>query len=521
MTAARRRTAGAQLTHRQWFVVHSWLGLKFAILLSVILLSGTIATLSHEIHWLVEPKLRVNPQAERVSWGSIAQVVSETYPNRQIVIIGPQIGPHFAVQVMTFTPEQAIRYVYVDPYTGKVTGDSHGYNIQLFLRHLQLYLFLGVRGIYIVSFFSFFLLTSLVTRLISYKKFWRGFFRAPRRRDSRTFWGDLHRLSGVWGSWFILVIAVTGSWYFVEQGLSDAGAGVRTPSALVSDDALNIAAQVLDESGRVRRISIDEAVAIAKIAIPNLKVTAITVPADVGAPIRVKGHTAAVLVRDSANAVYIDPYSGNVLYAHTAKTIGVGLRLTNTANPLHFGSFGGLFTKLIWFVFGLMLSGMAISGAYIWTRRTAKKFMEKAGAPPTMGRWKYLNVAPLIPIIILATGSIDSVGPRHWGGPAFEPKALGDCSVHLLADRSFEPDTDVTLTARFNDRCGERFRRVRASVGAPDSVIEDAPSIYGHLGLPLFSVRTAAELNASSVLILEAESWQGERLRAVWPIGHS
>ena len=39
--------------------------------------------------------------------------------------------------------------------------------------------------------------------------------------------------------------------------------------------------------------------------------------------------------------------------------------------PLHTGDFGGLWIKLIWFFFGLVLSMMVLSGLLIWTTRTA------------------------------------------------------------------------------------------------------------------------------------------------------
>ena len=42
------------------------------------------------------------------------------------------------------------------------------------------------------------------------------------------------------------------------------------------------------------------------------------------------------------------------------------------ADPLHYGTIGGIWTKAIWFLFGLLLSGMSITGFMIWGSRTVK-----------------------------------------------------------------------------------------------------------------------------------------------------
>jgi uncharacterized iron-regulated membrane protein len=44
----------------------------------------------------------------------------------------------------------------------------------------------------------------------------------------------------------------------------------------------------------------------------------------------------------------------------------------SVTDPLHYGTIGGLWTKAIWFVFGLLVSGMAISGFMIWGSRTLR-----------------------------------------------------------------------------------------------------------------------------------------------------
>jgi uncharacterized iron-regulated membrane protein len=46
--------------------------------------------------------------------------------------------------------------------------------------------------------------------------------------------------------------------------------------------------------------------------------------------------------------------------------------VTESMRPLHTGDFGGLWVKMIWFVFGLVLTLMVLSGLLIWSKRTAQ-----------------------------------------------------------------------------------------------------------------------------------------------------
>ena len=68
----------------------------------------------------------------------------------------------------------------------------------------------------------FLLLITLVTSFVVYKKWWRGFTKPLRKRDARTWWGDFHRLAGVWSLWFAALITLTSIWYFVESLGGDA-----------------------------------------------------------------------------------------------------------------------------------------------------------------------------------------------------------------------------------------------------------------------------------------------------------
>ncbi|QYU71247.1 PepSY domain-containing protein [Leptolyngbya sp. 15MV] len=69
--AARR--AAPPKAARTWWVVHQWVGLKLSLFLSFIMFTGTLAVVSHEIDWLLQPSLRVAPSTAQgpVAWERI------------------------------------------------------------------------------------------------------------------------------------------------------------------------------------------------------------------------------------------------------------------------------------------------------------------------------------------------------------------------------------------------------------------------------------------------------------------
>ncbi|WP_206193731.1 PepSY domain-containing protein, partial [Pseudomonas viridiflava] len=67
----------------------------------------------------------------------------------------------------------------------------------------------------------------------------------------------------------------------------------------------------------------------------------------------------------------INPYDGEVAAAHLLSDRSKLEFVTESMRPLHTGDFGGIWIKLIWAFFGLVMSMMVLSGLLIWTKRTA------------------------------------------------------------------------------------------------------------------------------------------------------
>ena len=370
------------------FWLHNLLGVQLSLFLAFVCLTGTIATVAHEIEWLYKPEVRATaftPGAE--DWGALWEAAERAYPDTTLTGIGSYDRSHAAYFAKSVAARDAVGVdftIYVDPGSGRVTGHEYGRSLQDAMRALHYYLFIPRDvGFYLVTSLGFVLLGSLVTGLIVYKKFWRGFFKQPRlKRNLRTLMGDLHRLGGVWSIWFVAIIALTSIYYFFEWS----GLDWNSDTPQVPDTNFVETASAAD---------IARWTAMARAAKPGLAITAVALPYGPGDPVIVQGHWQAMLVRERADAVFIDPVTDRIVGHRTAHTMGAGERIVHTVDPLHFGTFGGLVTRLIWALFGLVLTGLAVSGAYIYAKRTKAALGSRRPLAMLdyLGAWKWPSVA--------------------------------------------------------------------------------------------------------------------------------
>jgi len=351
--------------------LHGLLGFWLCLVLGWICLLGTLTTMGHYLDWLADPALRVSVPAgtepgQYASWGQIEAAIKRENPGWTIQrMVAPQ-GTRFAAEVRAQSADGKPRLLYVDPYRATVTGEAPRETIQFTLRqlHRQFYLpTIGKNiniGVYITTAFSLVMLTMLVTGLVIYPTFWRGLFRLRLRQGTGPLLNDLHRLVAGWSLWFLLSVSLTGMWYFTERALSDAGLWHERPSprAVAAPGAM---------------LPLDELLAVARQAFPALDVNTIYYPRRNGDPLRLEGQADTLMVRDRANQVFLDPKSGAVLQVERIAEKGFWQRWDMTVNPLHYGDFAGLWSRLIWFVFGLGLTMLVFSGAWMYWRALRKE----------------------------------------------------------------------------------------------------------------------------------------------------
>lgn len=387
---------------RLWWAVHQWVGLKLSLFLAFILFTGTLAVLSAEIDWLLHPTLRVAPSSVEgpPRWDLIAEN-SARYPGvATINYIARPTARAFAVRVAFQRTDESRGYLHVHPTTGKVQGEQSFVDAQRLLRNLHRHLNLPVKyGIPIVCSLAILLLISLVTSFVVYRKWWRGFFKPIRWRDVRTAWGDFHRLAGVWSLWFVALIALTGLWYLVEQ-LGGEAPGLPEPTSEVA--ALPSGAAATSAADRLA-----VSLAAARRADPTLVVESVQFPDEKSGAFVFQGQRSAWLVRPRANAIWVDGASARAVMISDGGDLGVHQRISEMADPLHFGTFAGYWTRIPWFLFGLLMTGLALSGAAIYSHRIAHSARVAVARRPIMsgvwlgmGGWRWLS------LILVITGGV-------------------------------------------------------------------------------------------------------------------
>ncbi|MGN8259586.1 PepSY-associated TM helix domain-containing protein [Pseudomonas sp. SMSB3] len=359
-----------------WFLVHSWLALPIWFFVLIVCFTGMLAVVSQEIVWLANPDVRASKPdgaTQRLSFQQVFDALHQAEPDMAINSISQPDGSHFALRVDVTRADGSSPTLYVNPYTGVIQGKMPDFNFEAFTRALHGWWLVPFTsgfswGWYMVSLLGLPMLASLVTGLVVYKKFWKGFFKPVRLgQGARIFWGDVHRLAGVWSIWFIAVISITSIWFLIRAILFDNQITISS-EPIVPVIAREQVPQSSD-GGPAPRIDLDEAARIAGLAIPSLDITSVSLPATAYSHIEMGGRGWYPLMFQSAS---VNPYTRAVDSQFLLSDRSALEFVTESMRPLHTGDFGGLVIKLVWFFFGLVLTLMVFSGLLIWTKRTAQ-----------------------------------------------------------------------------------------------------------------------------------------------------
>lgn len=282
--------------------------------------------------------------------------------------------PYLVNAVIFSTAKAPFGIAYVNQYTGKVQELNYGLNFISFMRSLHGWLLFPWQssysvGYYLVSGMAILMLMSLITGLVIYKNFWKSFTQPKIRfnQGRKTLLTDLHRLAGVWSIWFLVVMSLTGLWYLLQAILW------HNDIEFYHEPKILTAAEVPAAGQKhTAPYSLEDALVIAKQTLPELEPAYIMMPEHNRDLYRISGSGDSVFFDQYSYTVLVNPWTGAVTDVHTPAQMAALEVISHIADPLHYGTIGGIWTKIIWFLFGLLLSGMSITGFMIWGSRTIK-----------------------------------------------------------------------------------------------------------------------------------------------------
>lgn len=361
----------AKLSNRFWFQLHGWFSLPIWLIFCFVCLTGTVTVLSHELTWLTNPDARAtNPQnLPAKPPAEIVEIVQLAYPSAAITM-ALTFEPYLVNAVMFTDHNKPVAIAYVNQYTGEIQEINEGMTFINFMRSLHGWLLFPWQngysvGYYLVCAMAFVMLGALITGLIIYKNFWRAFTQPKLRlhQGKKTILADLHRLAGVWSIWFLIVMSATGLWYLVQAILWHADIDIEPHDPIV-------AVQDLPSNLQTPKIDFAAAMQMAQQRFPDFKPSYLMLPEHNRGMYTLVGGGDHIFYDQYAYHLSINPWTGEIAKAKSPETMTPLQTVMHIADPLHYGTIGGIWTKIIWFIFGLILSGMSITGFMMWGNRT-------------------------------------------------------------------------------------------------------------------------------------------------------
>ncbi len=361
-------------TRKIIFTLHRYLGLVLGLILVIVGLTGSILVFYREInHALVIHQYgQLVPVGQPLPFSTILDIVKNAVAKGGgIKFDGIDIFPNEPYFISFHLPGGKSGGVIIDPYTGKLqvadsTSWMQAWLSAIYSLHYQL--LMGRVGEIAVGIAAFLFLILSVTGTIlwsGWRKLING-FKIKWNAHSKRVNFDIHKVVGILASVFFILTAFTGfCWNFINFMQPAVYALTFTPI-----DSQEMVSQPL--TGR-SPFGIDRLLQTAEAILPGGQLTFVSVPgSDPKAPFRIYKR----FPRDAGNYnnyVYLDQYTGKILKQHNSNSSLLGERIWSSFEPLHYGTFGGLPTRILYVFVGFAPLVLLITGFVMWGYRKKEK----------------------------------------------------------------------------------------------------------------------------------------------------
>lgn len=355
------------------FYLHRSIGFCVGLLLIVVGLTGSLLVFEQDFdHFMISQQYgHITPQQVQLSPESVVNTIEAKYPARgdfhlfRIYLPDTPSSPY--VGQLSSTDVQR-KEVFINPYTGKILGEriTDKTLIGLIL-NLHYSLMAGQIGTAIVGIAAFLMCILTITGLVlwpGWRRLIAGFkikFDAHPKRVNF----DIHKVAGILTVVFLFFTGFTGfcwNFYDLTEPIIYAVTFTQKPSEPVSKP---IPSKSI--------LGLTEQLKIADAALPGAVTKSIYFPGKPEEALRINMKLPQESSYDANSNVYLDQYSGEVLRVDNALKMLLGDRILNSFVLLHYGTFGGLPTRILYVFVGLAPLILFITGFVMWRDRYRTK----------------------------------------------------------------------------------------------------------------------------------------------------
>lgn len=248
---------------------------------------------------------------------------------------------------------------------------DRGESVMEFILQLHTDMFLGLPGMLFLGGMGMIFIAAVISGIVLYAPFMRrlDFATVRKRQSSRLKWLDYHNLLGVVSVGWVLVVGITG----VINTLEDPIIGTWRTQELADLVSENDGGDAFD-----KRASLDEAVDAAVLLAPDMVLQFVAFP---GSGFSTNSHYAVFLHGKT-------PLTENIItpvLVHAGNGEVAGLRrmpwyaqALSVSRPLHFGDYGGLILKIVWFLLDVLTIIVLGSGVYLWWKKRPSQLSHSA-----------------------------------------------------------------------------------------------------------------------------------------------
>jgi uncharacterized iron-regulated membrane protein len=376
--------------HGQWrqylYKTHLWLGIASGIVLFIVCLTGTVLVFRGEIADFFDDKLFVShPDKSVLNVDDLITKVEQNTNSKVFIVSMRDHRIDTAMSYMMITKTENVKNTEtkndvhiewhdVDPYTGEILGKS-GSPLDKFFGvvediHTSLFLPSPIGGIVVGSATLIFVIIALsglclwLPANLRNIRAWKNGFLVRFRKGKNLFIGDLHKTLGFFVLIPVLLMALTGlrwSFQWYRKGVDMILAPYPyTPlkSLPKNPDAKPLPISFFDKKA-------DELLALHKGGNRSIHF-----PDDENDSVMImQWRSKGILKLVGLDRIQFDQYTGEVLQFDNFDKFSIGKKIVVLFPMIHYGSFLGLTTQIIFFIACLIATTLPVTGVILWWRK--------------------------------------------------------------------------------------------------------------------------------------------------------